>query len=303
MATGRVFDIRHFSLQDGPGIRTTVFFKGCPMRCAGCYVPESQASIREMMVRSDLCMDCAACLAGCKPQALTWNGEKIVFNRAKCNRCGACISLCDTGARKMVGRELSAAEILAEIEKDAESGGSVTFSGGEPLQQADFLHELLSMCKARGIHTAVDTCGYASWEVFDRIRPQVDLFLYDLKLMDDARHKDYTGVSNRRVLDNLQKLSEREPTIIVRLLIIPGVNDDQHNIHQTARYIATLPHRPRVDLLAYHRTGIEKYEQLGRAIPLADLQPPSESHLEEIAQTLRSFGLTVFISGLDAVAR
>jgi pyruvate formate lyase activating enzyme len=208
LTTGIVFDIKKFSIHDGPGIRTTIFFKGCPLRCWWCHNPEGLTPEPELMIRANRCIRCDACLDVCPHGAISRDGDKVFTDVAKCLRCGTCVAACYAEARQIVGQEMAAAQVMAEIERDVpfydESGGGATFSGGEPLLQPDFLCELLSACRARGIHTAVDTCGFAPWEVLDSVRKYVDLFLYDLKLMDEARHRAFTGVSNALILSNLR---------------------------------------------------------------------------------------------------
>ena len=251
---GVVFDIKKFSIHDGPGIRTTVFLKGCPLRCLWCHNPESQRSGPEVMLRGERCIACAACLEACAQGAITINGSGAVTDRALCIECGLCTASCYAEARELVGRTMTVAEVLAEIEGDIsfydESGGGVTFSGGDPLLQRDFLLALLKACRAKEIHTAVDTSGSFSWPALEMIRPYVDLFLYDLKLMDEERHKRVTGVSNRLILQNLEALSKLGHKIIIRVAVVPGINDDERNIYQTGAFAASLPHLEGVSLLA-----------------------------------------------------
>jgi pyruvate formate lyase activating enzyme len=196
---------------------------------------------------------------------------------------------------------MTVGQVMAEIERDVafydESGGGVTFSGGEPLSQPDFLLALLQACREKGIHTAVDTCGYTAWKTLERIREYVDLFLYDLKLMDDARHRRFTGVSNRLILKNLQMLSSRGQPIVVRVPIIPGVNDDAESIGQIRAFVRTLPHLDGVDVLPYHRIGVDKYARLNRTYRLSELRPPSDERIAEIAHSLSEIGLPVTIGG------
>jgi pyruvate formate lyase activating enzyme len=190
---------------------------------------------------------------------------------------------------------------MAEIERDVpfydESGGGVTFSGGEPLAQPDFLHSLLRACREKEIHTALDTCGFAPWEVLDGVRESVDLFLYDLKVMDDARHRTLTGASNARILENLRALSQAGHEIVLRVPIIPGVNDDDRNVRQTGAFAAALPALRRVDLLPYHHAGTEKYSRLHRAYALPETRPPSDGRMQKIARALRELGLQVKTGG------
>jgi pyruvate formate lyase activating enzyme len=219
----------------------------------------------------------------------------------KCTLCGACAETCYAEARDVIGREMTVVAIMAEITRDVafydESGGGVTFTGGEPLLQPDFLLALLQACQEQELHTALDTSGFAAWKVLDRIRPYVDLFLYDLKLMDDTRHRRFTGVSNRPILDNLRKLSSHGHSIILRVPVIPGINDDDETIRQIGMFAGTLPHLGEVNLLPYHHIGADKYTRLNRAYPLPDTQPPPALRLAEIAHLLGEFGLSVRIGG------
>lgn len=298
---GVVFDIKKFSIHDGPGIRTTVFLKGCPLRCLWCHNPESQRSGPEVMLRGERCIACAACLEACAQGAITINGSGAVTDRALCVECGLCTASCYAEARELVGRTMTVAEVLAEIEGDIsfydESGGGVTFSGGDPLLQRDFLLALLKACRAKEIHTAVDTSGSFSWPALEMIRPYVDLFLYDLKLMDEERHKRVTGVSNRLILQNLEALSKLGHKIIIRVAVVPGINDDERNIYQTGAFAASLPHLQGVSLLAYHDSAVQKYENLNRDYRLPDVRPPGDARMEEVAGILRGFGLEVKIGG------
>lgn len=301
MITGIIFDVKKFSIHDGPGIRTTVFFKGCPLSCWWCHNPEGQSLGREMMFRENRCIQCGACLEVCDQGAISWNGGVVSTDREKCVLCGNCVEVCYAEAREIVGREMTVAQVMAEIERDIafydESGGGVTFSGGEPLLQWDFLSALLQACKEKEIHTALDTCGFAAWETLDSIRQYVDLFLYDLKLMDDARHRKFTGVSNELILSNLRQLSAHGHHIFLRMPIIPGINDDLDSVGQLGAFAAALPRLERVDILPYHHAGAEKYSRLSKVYGLPEARPPSQESVAEIARILEGFGLQVKIGG------
>jgi pyruvate formate lyase activating enzyme len=294
---GTVFDIRKYSIHDGPGIRTTVFFKGCPLSCWWCHNPEGQAPAVEVIFRESRCIQCGACLEVCDQAAISWSGDGPITDRTRCLRCGVCAAACYAGARECVGRELTVPQVMAEIERDLifydESGGGVTISGGEPLSQPDFALALLETCKEQGIHTAVDTCGFVTREVFDRIREFVDLFMYDLKLMDEAGHRMFTGASNELIVRNLQELSERGHRIVLRVPVVPGVNDDDESMRQIGAFAASLPHVDGVDLLPYHHMGVDKYGRLDRAYRLPETRPPSRDRMAEIAHILGTSGLTV----------
>jgi pyruvate formate lyase activating enzyme len=298
---GIVFDIKKFSIHDGPGIRTTVFFKGCPLSCWWCHNPESQAPQPELMFWPNRCIRCEACLSACAQDAISMGSDGVSTDGERCVRCGACVAVCAAEARQIAGRAMTVAQVVAEIERDVpfydESGGGVTFSGGEPLLQQDFLLALLQACREEEIHTALDTCGFSPWETVDRIRPYVDLFLYDLKLVDEARHRRFTGVSNGLILSNLQALSRRGQAMILRVPVIPGINDDDENIRRTGALAAALPHLERVDILPYHPAGVEKYRRLKRDYGLPDIRPLTDERTAEIAQILRRFGLHVKIGG------
>ncbi len=298
---GTVFDIRRFSIHDGPGLRTTVFFKGCPLRCYWCHNPESQHHRRELMYWPERCIQCQACVAACPNGAIAWDGAQPVTDAAKCDLAGACTQACYAEARQIAGRTMGVAQVMAELTRDQSfyetSNGGVTFSGGEPLLQPAFLLGLLQACRAAEIHTALDTCGFAPWETIDRIRPFVDLFLYDIKLMDPVRHRKYTLVFNPRILDNLRQLAQLGHKIIVRVPIIPGINDDERNLHQTAAFAMGLGGLGRVDLLPYHAAATGKYERLHRKYRLPRLKTPSDERMGEIARLFEGYGLRVQIGG------
>jgi pyruvate formate lyase activating enzyme len=297
---GIVFDVKRYATDDGPGIRTTVFFKGCPLRCWWCHNPESQYPKPELMYKRSRCKGSGECAKICPTNAISKGAQYVSINRKLCNLCGKCALDCPSDALMLVGRAAREDEILKEIEKDVtfydESAGGVTFSGGEPLMQPDFLEALLEGCEERNIHTALDTCGYASCETVDRIKDKVDLFLYDIKSMDDRAHRKYTGVSNKVIIRNFKRLVENGSNISIRFPIIPGVNDDAENITRTGEF--ALSHGVKqVCLLPYHRAGIEKYRNLDKTYRLEDLQSPSDEKMQMIKEKLIMLGLDVRIGG------
>jgi pyruvate formate lyase activating enzyme len=301
MESGMVFDIRRFSIHDGPGIRTTVFLKGCPLSCWWCHNPESQQPEQEVMFHPNRCLRCGACQAACPNDAISRQEEMFLTNPALCQRCGACVTACPAQARELVGKPMSVPEVMAQIERDIpffdESGGGVTVSGGEPLMQPRFLQALLTACKQLDLHTVLDTCGYASWKTIEEVRPFVDLFLYDIKLIDNQQHIRYTGAPNTQILSNLQKLAKSGAQIILRAPLIPGINDGEEQLNQVAALARSLPGVQHLDLLAYHYAGAGKYDRLSLGYRLAHVTPPDAERMEQIARFFRQNGLQVKIGG------
>lgn len=297
LATGIVFDIRRYSIHDGPGIRTTVFLKGCALSCLWCHNPESQASGPDLVLRENRCIKCGACVETCPHGAITWTDDGPVTDRSKCRRDGRCATVCYAEARALAGRTMTVDEVMEIVERDRpfyeESGGGLTLSGGEPLLQPYFSAALLKAAKARGIHTALDTCGHASWKSLDRLRRDVDLFLYDLKVMDEGRHRLYTGAPNHRILENLRALAARGHRIVLRVPVVPGINDDEENLEALRRFAAGLPNLAGLDLLPYHRIGVDKYARVGRTYPLPGTLPPPRERIAAVAETLAAAGLPV----------
>jgi len=320
MASGLVFNIQKYSIQDGPGIRTTVFFKGCPLACWWCHNPESQSAEPELIVVETRCIQCGQCREVC-PQTKKGSGvlseEDLHRSKAdrsgdasgnktpdpffQCTRCGACVAACPTEARQLVGRRMTVAEVLAEVLKDRiiydESGGGATFSGGEPLMQPQFLLGLLEACRKEGVHTALDTCGYAPREQLLAAARLADLILYDLKIMDDYRHRECTGVSNGLILENLEALGRAHGNIWLRVPLIPGFNDDADELESIARFARTIGGVRQVNLLPYHETGLHKFARLGKTYRPGKLPPPSAESLEQAAGAFRALGLVIHTGG------
>ena len=258
MLTATIFDIERNSYVDGPGIRTTVFFKGCNLRCAWCHNPESQSPKPQMMFYKNKCTGCGKCK------------EKCPNHLESCELCGKCTLYCPHDAREICGKEYTVDEGMREILKDKafydHSGGGVTFSGGECMLQIDFLEEILKVCKENGIHTAVDTAGHVPYEYFERILPYTNLFLYDVKCYDSEKHKKYTGVRNELILENLKKLLATGKSVWVRIPIIPTVNDTVEEIQRIKAYISSCGKPEKIELLPYHAMGEHKFEALGKAV-------------------------------------
>ena len=268
---GKIFDIQRFSIYDGPGIRTNVFFKGCNLRCLWCHNPESQKSINQLLFYRDKCVGCGACAEVCKN---TFTPQ--------CTACGKCTEVCTHGARVISGRTESAEEIAATVLRDIEyyktSGGGVTLSGGEPLIQPDFAAEILKICKEKGIHTAIETAGCVPWESFQKVLPFLDLVLFDIKCLDESNHIKCTGVSNRLILENAEKLKNSGVKILFRTPVIPGYNDSE--IAAIGEFCKPFDY----EILAYHKTGCGKYTALGTEYSLPDVEAPSREYMEKLAE-------------------
>ncbi|QTX32094.1 glycyl-radical enzyme activating protein [Aminithiophilus ramosus] len=301
MTKGLVFDFKRYSIHDGPGLRTTVFLKGCPLSCWWCHNPESQSSLAEIMVRPERCIGCGECVKACPKGALAFGAYGILTDMALCNRCGTCTDVCPTEARRLVGREMSVAEVMDEVERDRlfydRSGGGMTVSGGEPLMQPRFLLDLLREAGRVEIHRAVDTTGFAQTSLLLDVAAETDLFLYDLKHMDPEKHRLYTGVSNELILHNLRTLAESGAALNVRMPVIPGVNDDAANIEASGAFLAALPGAPSVNVLPYHKSGLEKFRRLGLEYRLAETEEPSPEAMASVRDRLLSFGLSVRVGG------
>jgi pyruvate formate lyase activating enzyme len=297
-----VFDIKRYAIHDGPGIRTTVFLKGCRLSCPWCHNPEGKASEQELMWWQEKCLRCEDCRSVCTKGAISFSDDSFVLDAAKCDVCGACAAACHSQALKLVGERMTVDQVTAEIAKDVpfydESGGGVTLSGGEPLLQPDFSEGLLIACRQRTIHTAVDTCGQVDSDVLWRISRYVDLFLYDLKVLDDEKHVKFTGVSNKLILENLKNLVGSGQRIIVRFPLVPGVNDDEKDILELGEFVSSLDNVKELNILPYHKGGAEKSKRLrGSASPFVADQDPSAEALSVVQNRLKGFGLKIQIGG------
>jgi pyruvate formate lyase activating enzyme len=296
---GLIFDVMRFSLHDGPGIRTTVFFKGCPLECWWCHNPEGLSAEPEVVYLVERCIRCGDCVAACPHGAITWH-DLPTRDAQACEKCGSCVAVCPTGATQMIGRWVTVEQLMEEINRDAiffdESGGGVTFSGGEPFLQPLFLEAALEACRTRRIHTVVETCGVVARNTLLRIGCKADLLLYDLKLMDPRKHRTYTGASNKNILWNLRALVREHRNVIVRMPVIPGINDDEENTEPMARFLKSAG-ISRLDLLPYHEIGSDKYRRLHRTYRLDDLKPPSSEQIQAMTKRFERDGLTVRVGG------
>jgi pyruvate formate lyase activating enzyme len=300
--TGWVFNIQRYSIHDGPGIRTTVFLKGCPLRCLWCDNPESQHMTPQFIFWVDRCIHCGNCLAICRLSALVEdeNGLKRV-DVESCDLCGLCVDQCYAGALEQVGRQMTSNEILDLVEEDRPfydgSGGGMTLSGGEPLAQPNFVLELLKGAHARGIRTAIETSGCAPWQEWVSLLPYLDMILYDLKEVDPIKHKRFTGVSNNLILDNLRRLANTGKLVIVRRPVIRDYNDNPESIHALARFVREFTTIREIDLLPYHRLGQNKYKHLHQDYVLGDKPTMKNEEVNEYREILLSYGFHVKVGG------
>lgn len=292
-----IFNMQGYSIHDGPGIRTVVFLKGCPLVCAWCSNPESQNPKPELGVIEARCQRCGKCLPGCPVHGISIaENERVVTNRSLCTGCGTCELVCSHKARQVFGRRITVGDLMREIIKDMpfyiRSGGGVTFSGGEPTLQHEALAELLKACQGKLIHTAIETCGYVPDRTkLESILEHLDLVLYDVKCIDDEKHKQLTGVSNRTILENARRISATGKKMIVRVPLIPGINDSQADIQQIGEFVLSLGSVRELDLLPYHELGKSKYEMLGKDYALDGASPISPDRVGEFKSLLESYGL------------
>ena len=302
MQQALIFDIKRYAINDGPGIRITIFLKGCPLSCDWCHNPESQSSGVQKMYTGSKCIGCGECVKACEQQACTLTPNGIVTDPDACILCGKCAEVCPTKATEMSGEPLTVEEIMAKIEKERaffqQSNGGVTFSGGEPLMHSDFLIKLLDVCGEKGIHRVVDTTGFAKSSTLLEVAKRTDHFLYDLKMMDDIKHKKYTGVSNKKILENLKILAETGASINIRIPLIKGVNDDDENIEQTAAFVKSLAgEKKSVNLLPYHNIASAKYKKLDMEFSDKEMSEPSVEIQKQIVRKFEAHGLNAVIGG------
>lgn len=305
--TGTVFDISHYMLEDGPGIRTNVFFKGCPLKCKWCSNIYGIKPQIQLAFRKERCMGCGRCMEVCIHSAIQRQNENrcCVTDHKKCTACMQCVKVCISGARTQVGRQYSVQEVIREVEKDRKyyrrSGGGVTLSGGEILMQAEFAYQILSGCRARLINTAIETSAFGRWEELSRLISCCDTVFIDCKCMDPTLHKELTGVENGLILENIRKaakLCEKEKIcLIIRLPLIPTLNDTQKNLMETVEFVKSLPGEILLNVLPYHNYGEAKYEHVGEDYTLKEIQLPKKDFLKEVSDVLEKTGVSYSIGG------
>ncbi len=302
--TGIVYRFQRHALHDGPGIRTLVFLKGCPLRCLWCFSPESQRAKPEVIHHPEKCLGCEQCVEACPiiPGAIATTAGVKCIERSLCDGCGRCAAVCPTGGMEQIGEVLGADEVAALVERDRvfydRSGGGVTLSGGEVTGQAHFACDILRRCQAAGIRTAIETCGYTSWENLQQLLVHTDLVLYDLKGMDAGKHLELTGVDNDVIRDNAKRVAHSGIPTIIRMPIVPGYTDASAELEKAARFISSqLPEIQSVHLLPYEMLGVAKYEALGREYSLTQVEAPTEDRMAEIKSVFDGFGLSVQVGG------
>ncbi len=288
--SGWIFDIQRYSIHDGPGIRTLVFLKGCPLRCPWCANPESQLPKRELRFVENLCKKCDLCVQTCPVKAIQRKDLLLEIDRDVCTACGKCSDVCPSKAISLVGERKTVSEIIEVIEKDRvffdNSGGGMTLSGGEPLSQHEFAAAIMQISQEKGFHTAIETTGYQDWTLAKPIFAHSDLILFDIKLMDPVRHEEIIGVSNELILSNARKIAGMGKNMIIRIPVIPGYNDDLENLDQTLSFAESIGVYE-VHLLPYHRLGQQKYRQFGRPYMLEATEPPSRETVGVLVEKLR----------------
>jgi pyruvate formate lyase activating enzyme len=290
-----VLSITRMTIHNGPGIRTLILFKGCPLHCLWCSTPESQKAEPEIAIYPSKCNHCGECVSVCDLHAINLTNETVSINRSLCNNCGDCAQACYPEAIKLLGQPMTVEELLAEAKGDVifykHSGGGVTISGGEPLLDADFTLELLRAFKEEHISVGVDTCGYVPWASIEPMLLYIDFFLWDIKHMNPEKHRKFTGVSNKLILSNARRVSERNIPLYIRVAVIPGYNDSEENIRATCEFARSLSSVVEVGLLPLHHLGKARYDSLNRPYPIANIPLVPDSVLQSMKRLVESYGL------------
>lgn len=295
MIKGKIFDIKQFAVHDGPGVRTTVFFKGCPLSCWWCHNPEGISLDNDIFYYETKCIECGTCIDVCPEDAIEMDGS-ISIDRERCTNCGLCAERCPSDALQNTVRTVTSEDVMDEIRKSIifydSSDGGVTFSGGEPLLQPEFLKELIDKCNEEDIHITLDTSGYADPDTFESIVDDIDLFLYDLKIIDDDIHRKYTGTSNEMILENLKTLYKKGKEVIIRFPVIPGITDTEENLDDIVDFLSELKHIKEIDVLPYHNVE-EKYNKLGKEYKLEESRSLNEKSIQSIKEIFEKEGFFV----------
>lgn len=296
-----ITNIQGYSIHDGPGIRTVVFLKGCPLRCKWCANPENLSAAAEIGFMKNLCSNCGRCAAKCPAGAIIQGDDVYRIDTAKCTRCGDCVSACLNGALVKYGNLMTSGEVFDKVKRDKmfydSSGGGVTVSGGEPLICPEFVYELFSDCAAAGINTCVETCGFVPIDAIRRVLPVTNWFYFDLKHMDPAAHIEHTGFTNEQILENARLAADGGAEILFRLPLVPGVNDSDENIRETAEFVKSLgPNEVNIQLMPYHRAGQAKYDALNLVCETAGIGIMNASEIEDVRQKFIDHGVTCSIS-------
>jgi pyruvate formate lyase activating enzyme len=298
---GIVFNIQRYSINDGPGIRTLVFFKGCQLRCLWCSNPESQKLSNEVSYIRKICLLCQRCVQNCPNDSLRLENKNILTDFQKCKVCGKCVEVCPVNARKIEGKEYTVKELFELVNKDEvffkTSGGGLTISGGEPFGQFEFLLKFLIKCKSEGLNITIETCGYTEWNKLKSVLPYIDLFLYDIKHMNPKLHEQYTRVDNNKILNNFKKLITLKARVIVRFPLIPGYNDDKKNLNEMVKFLNGVNYRDELHLLPYHRLGSNKYQHLSRKYEMEDIKILNNREIEKIKKFFENEGFIVKLFG------
>jgi pyruvate formate lyase activating enzyme len=297
---GEVASIKRFSVHDGPGIRSVVFLKGCPLRCVWCSSPFTWKSGKDLIYREKKCIHCAGCVRACPEDALSVDESgTIVLDQKRCTRCGACVEVCPTTARIFDSATMDVEEVLAVLERDRDfyerSGGGITFSGGEPTAHAGFLLALLKACRRAGLHTAVETTGFAKWKVLQRLLPWIDLVLYDIKALDPGQHKALTGQRNDSILANLERIAKAgTPPVEIHVPVIPGKNDSDRFFDELAVRLRGFGIKD-IAFLSFHKLGSHEYEELGMQYPMENAESVSGERMDQIRERFRFLGFRVAV--------
>ncbi len=290
--TGTIFNIQKFCVNDGPGIRTTVFFKGCPLGCIWCHNPESKSVKPELFYHEKKCVKCGKCASVCEFGVHSFNDDEHIFKRELCTACGKCVKVCPTQALEMSGYEISADDVINAVLKDKifydNSGGGMTLSGGEPMMQYEFALELMKKAKENGLHTCMETCGFAPEEHYREIAEYTDIFLFDYKVTNPEKHKEYTGVTNEKILSNLKMLDSMVKSIILRCPIIPTINDDKEHLQTISKVANSLKNIIEINIEPYHPLGKGKSELLGKDYPLSHLDFAGQEEIAQWIETVKS---------------